>query len=773
MKKKIIIPLLSLGMILGVCSCSNSSSSSSLSSNDIQEVNKAIVVNEVTRNYLQVGETYKLEAHVYGTVNDSVKYTTSNKSIATVSSDGLVTGIGAGNVNIIAIADDDTTIRKVIKFTIVEDATNLVPGLEKVISQMEDLDFESGVNFNGKINLNLGDVNLKLGESIQGKAVLNTTLDSSNLELPLSIEVRQDESDTEEKVGPYVKANLPLGSLIEDIINSNKDLKSYSSSLSIKGTLVSALTSLVDETYSSYISVNDNNDFESLDIYNYGEETFYTALNRNFGTEEEANYAPYAFSSQSGYSFLAKVLRLVLGLNTNSDFGSTLDTIKESLEIDNITDLFSKDMLLKIQTLLKDYLVSSESENGTKVTLNDTIMSLINTSMSEKNIGGSSSIDLSNGVVINIELPKQIKEIALNLVKNDDTYTSMSLSIKGLKEDGSECEVISLTLDLPSTTIGKDIINESVSQSEKYIKASEDFVVNNTLGMVLNTTSVKEINAKANEFYSMVNDYKVDLSTNTKVSTEISSFLDYYFDSHFASKERQNLLYPMYSKLETIGCAKDVVTIQYPHEAFFDNDYISVNHYVNYLPVDDFTYTFKSSKENIASVSSDGTLKGGAYYSGNVGANNDKKFNNSTSVKVTVTPKEESTLTKAQSLSCTLYYGGKIGFEETKTTYKENEKFNVETHTLTLEDNEEFDLNDILSFPEGYVISTVSLNNTKGILDKNTTTKDNLIVKAITKVIDDDGVTYRYIACVNITVKYPDSEGKTVSEKVVIFVEIK
>ena len=430
-------------------------------------------------------------------------------------------------------------------------------------------------------------------------------------------------------------------------------------------------------------------------------------------------------------------------------------------------------MLLKIQTLLKDYLVSSESENGTKVTLNDTIMSLINTSMSEKNIGGSSSIDLSNGVVINIELPKQIKEIALNLVKNDDTYTSMSLSIKGLKEDGSEYEVISLALDLPSTTIGKDIINESVSQSEKYIKASEDFVVNNTLGMVLNTTSVKEINAKANEFYSMVNDYKVDLSTNTKVSTEISSFLDYYFDSHFASKERQNLLYPMYSKLETIGCAKDVVTIQYPHEAFFDNDYISVNHYVNYLPVDDFTYTFKSSKENIASVSSDGTLKGGAYYSGNVGANNDKKFNNSTSVKVTVTPKEESTLTKAQSLSCTLYYGGKIGFEETKTTYKENEKFNVETHTLTLEDNEEFDLNDILSFPEGYVISTVSLNNTKGILDKNTTTKDNLIVKAITKVIDDDVVTYRYIACVNITVKYPDSEGKTLSEKVVIFVEIK
>lgn len=465
MKKKIIIPLLSLGMILGVCSCSNSSISS-FTSNDTQFANKAIVVSEVTRNYLQVGEIYKLEAHVYGTVNDSVTYTTSNKNIATVSSDGLVTGIGAGNVNIIAIASDDTTIRKVIKFSIVEDATNLVPGLEKVISQMEDLDFESGVNFNGKIDLNLGNVNLKLGESIQGKATLNTILDSSNLELPVSIDVRQDESTTEEKVGTYVKANLPLGTLIEDIINSNKDLKKYSSSLPIKATLVSALTNLVDETYSSYISVNDNNDFVSLDIYNYGEENFYTALNRNFGTEEETNYAPYAFSSQSGYSFLTKVLRTVLGLNINSDFSSTLDTIKESLEINSISDLFSKDMLLKIQTLLKDYLVSNESENGTKVTLNDTIMSLINTSMTEKNIGGRTTIDLSNGVVLNLELPKQIKEIALNLVKNNDVYSSINLVIKGLKEDGSEYEVISSSLDLPTRTIGKDIINESVSQSE-------------------------------------------------------------------------------------------------------------------------------------------------------------------------------------------------------------------------------------------------------------------------------------------------------------------
>ncbi len=773
MKKKIIIPLLSFGMMLGVFSCSNSSSSNSYTSNETQEVNKAIVVNDVTRNYLQIGETYKLEAHVYGTINDSVRYTTSNKNIATVSSDGLVTGIGAGNVNIIAISTDDQTIRKVIKFTIVEDATNLVPGLDKVIAQMEALDFESGVNFNGLVNLNLGNINLKLGESIQGKAIVNTILDSSNLKLPVSIDVRQDEEATNEKVGTYVKTNLPLGTLIEDLINSNDELKKYSSFLPIKGTLVSALTNLVDENYSSYINVYDNNDFESLDIFNYGEETFYTALNRNFGSKEEVSYAPYAFSSQSGYSFLAKVLRILLNLNSESDFSSTLDTIKESLEINEITDLFSKDMLLKIQVLLKDYLVSNETENGTKVTLNDALMSLINTSMNEKNIGGRTTIDLSNGVVISLELPKQIKEIALNLIKKDDVYTSINLSIKGLKEDESEYEVISLSLDLPTTTIGKDIINESVTQGEKYIEANKEFVVNNTLGMVLNTTSVKEINARANEFYTLVKDYKVDLSTNTKVSNEISSFLDYYFDSHFASKERQNLLYPMYSKLETIGCAKDVVTIQYPHEAFFDGDYISVNHYVNYLPVNDFTYTFKSSKESIAQVSSEGVLKGGAYYTGTVGSNNDKKFDNSTSVKVTLTPKEESTLTKAQTLSCTLYYGGKVGFEETKTTFKENSKFNVETHTLTLEENEEFDLNEILSFPEGYEIYTVTLNSTKGILDKNTTTKTNLVVKANTKVIDDDKVTYRYIACVNITVKYPDSEGKTVSEKVIIFVEIK
>jgi hypothetical protein len=56
MKNKFIIPLVSLSMILGFVSCGNNTNSSSSSnhSNESINVNKAVVVDEVTRSYFHV-----------------------------------------------------------------------------------------------------------------------------------------------------------------------------------------------------------------------------------------------------------------------------------------------------------------------------------------------------------------------------------------------------------------------------------------------------------------------------------------------------------------------------------------------------------------------------------------------------------------------------------------------------------------------------------------------------------------------------------------------
>lgn len=774
MKNKFIIPLVSLSMILGFVSCGNNANSSSSSnhSNESVNVNKAVVVDEVTRSYLQVGETYQLNAHVYGTENDSLTYISSSSSIASVSSTGLVTALKEGNVNIIVSSSDDKTIRKIVKFSIVDKAVNLVPGLNDVISMFNALDFEEGVNFNGDIDLNLGTIGVQVGEELQDKVVINTNLTTSTISMPVNIDVRQDEASSEEKVGTFVHARLPLGDIIDSLIASNKDLKSIGSSVPLKGTIVSALAGAIDNDYSSYITANDNNDFYSLDIYDRGEETFYTSLNRNFGTEDDVSYLPYAFEDKSGFELIGKIAGFIYSSLKGKNFDTS--TIKDSLEISSLSDLFSKDTLLKLQVMLNDYLESSQDDNGTKVKFNESFINLINTTLKEKNVGGYTEFDLNNGVVVSVELPTELTEISFNLIKATDGYQSMKLSIKGKKSDGSEYEVLNISLDIPVVTMGKDLINEEVVDTTNYIKASSSFVCGNTGGYITTTTSVKEINKTANDLYTMAKDYSIDLSSNKQAIADVTNFLDYYYDKHYTSTERQNLLYPMYSKLEKINAARDVVTIQYPYTKFYDNDFISVNHYVDFKPVYDFTSTYKASKETIVEVDDDGILKGHKIYSGTVNAGNEKGFNNSTSVKVTITPNDESTLTKTQTKSCTLYYAGEGEFEKTATQYKEHENFNVETHTLTMHENEEFDLNQILTFPEGCTISSVNLNNSKKILDSSITKKDNLVVKTLTKQLEDDGINYRTLASVNINLTYPNPEdtSKTIKEKVIIFVLI-
>ncbi len=773
MKKKIIIPLLSLSMILGFVSCGNNDSQSSISQNNESIiVNKAVVVDQVTRSYLQVGETYQLNAHVYGTENDSVNYISSSSSIASVSSNGLVTALKEGNVNIIVSASDDKTVRKIVKFTIVKDAVSLIPGLNDVISSINALDFESGVNFNGNINLNLGNIGVKIGKKIQDKTSINTTLTSKEISLPVNIDVRQDEKDTEEKVGSYVRASLPLGDVIDSLITSNKAFNTIGAIIPLKGTLASSISGLIDSDYNSYLTANDNSDFYSLDVYDFGEQTFYTSLNRDFGTEEEHSYLPYAFEDKQGFELIGKIAGFVYDALQGNDVDTS--TIKSNLEINSLADLFSKDTLLKLQVMLNDYLESQENENGTKVKFNESFMTLINAEMSEKKIGGTTEFDLDNGIEVSIDLPKELTEISFNLVKENNQYSSMNLSLKGKKVDGTEYEALNISLDIPNETIGKDSINAEVEQTNNYLNASSSFVCGNTINMITKSTSVKEINKTANDLYEMVTDYSIDLSSNKQAIKDVTNFLDYYYDKHYSSAERQNLLYPMYNKLTKINAARDVVTVQYPYTKFYDNDFISVNHYVDFKPVDDFTSSFKSGKDTIIEVDENGVLKGHKYYSGTITSGNEKGFNNSTSVKVTITPNSESTLTKAQTSSCTLYYGGEAEFEKTATQLLEHENFDTETHTLTMHENEEFDLNQILSFPEGYSISTVSLNNTKKILDTSTTKKDNLVVKTLTKQLDDDGINYRSIASVQINVKYPNPEDitKTIQEKVIIFVSI-
>ena len=102
MKKNFLTFLLLITSTFGVISACTPTNEPTTSQNEIVT---GIDIGGASSVY--VGETIKLIAQVNGTNNQKVTWTSEDSNIATVDSNGTVTGVKSGTVNIIATSDQD------------------------------------------------------------------------------------------------------------------------------------------------------------------------------------------------------------------------------------------------------------------------------------------------------------------------------------------------------------------------------------------------------------------------------------------------------------------------------------------------------------------------------------------------------------------------------------------------------------------------------------------------------------------------------------------
>lgn len=124
--KKMLSILLTLVVLFSCMTFVSVASAAEVKVNDI-------VINTTTRT-IQRGKTYQLSVKVYPTnaTNPAVKWTTSDKSVATVSSTGKVTAVGDGTCTITCMAKDGSNEKATCKVTVKKNVSSITIDKTKV-----------------------------------------------------------------------------------------------------------------------------------------------------------------------------------------------------------------------------------------------------------------------------------------------------------------------------------------------------------------------------------------------------------------------------------------------------------------------------------------------------------------------------------------------------------------------------------------------------------------------------------------------------------------
>lgn len=746
MKKKIMFIFIFVFTLLGLVSCGKTETTST-TYNQVIYGNKNVSVATPSRKYLKVGETYQLLAHSYGTLHDKVNFTSNNPDMVSVSETGLVKALnGNGPATITIEASDDSRIRTNVTFTIVNDFKVELLGLSDIIDSFNEIDKKEGLSFSGEIEINLGEIKAQIGSNIlETSTYLPIYNDSIKLEYNVSYYSFNDED--------MIKVSLPLSKTIDKLFSSGivGALKS-----TLKPQIVRNIVSIFNPNFDTYLSDLDYNDLYSLDIYNFKSFDIDYALTRNFGTENEPNIKPFAYEEDSLVNLASNLFKKGSKLISGTNLFKSKDNSNKV--IDTISSLFTTDNLLSIQNVLSRNLIQKREEDVVSIKTSSLLIMALNGFYSSNVKDNNMTFNL-NGININFKLPKSISDISFRINYSDNKFEKTSFSVIGKNDLSEEYDFIKISLDSPKI-IGKEKIKNEYNSVFNYKKARQQFIVSDNNGLYNTYEDVKDINKECIEVYNVIKD-GAKYQNSDNIDKKITGWLNYYYDVHYVSSERQDLLYPMYRRLNEIGYGKDLVSVVKPLGGINDsNNYLSFNHYKDYKRVEDYSVSYESSDNAIISVDSKGVLTCKKIYNGNIINENTRSADNMAQVRIKVEPLEGSTgvIENGINENYTLYYtGSNYGFRETTHTLNSNINLDLNEHILYLKENSEFDLNQLFTLSNGETINYI-VNDSKLAEINNTT------LKTKSKYLLSDNKTYRNICTVIATIS-GDKE-----EKVIVYV---
>lgn len=787
MKKKIAIALLPLLACFQLTGCnSNAKTDSSASSNQEVVIKKAIVVLKADdREYLAVGETNQLTAYCSGTSNEKFVFTSLDESRATVDDKGLVTALNPGDVSIQVSLKSDPSVKKKVSFCVVNTLLQSLPDLQAAFDDIKSYDYENGVDLSFTMAISLGDISLR--SVFNGKennySIYNTY--ENPISFPLNFQLQHYEDENKES-HTFIHGSVDAKAILEQIKGNLPKIPGASTGTDYSELFDSLYFAMANQFCpdSTYLKLEDFENFYGFDFYSYGKSDTYVMMTRNFGSDAEPDIRPFYYEKGNLLNLLSPFADEILGALLKSATPESTGIAEEKLNefINKLVpgasidadELATPDGRLFMQTVLKSFIETDKDGTTTTIKLNQKAMEMVQKVYSEyvtqsdfsiPLTSSSSSSSLLGDFSLTFSIPKTLDNLKIvidNSLKGTHSLNSLSFVVDGQRMVNGQTvsyPFVSLTMDHPDDMADGEMeqMKEKLNRYQDAFSGIPDLSSSDSgsLSSMLQgvkKTDVAKIIEKANQIYDAEKVYEADLD-NKNLQNVKNELMTYYYSDALKSQERQNLLYPLLNRLKDLDFEyQDYYALAYSSLNIEDDGIFTVNHFVKGKEEKDLSLTYTSSDSNVISVDDKGNLKGHmAYYNGKV--NGEKKEMNSTS---TITIKDATSGKKFEQTFT--YTGNNKGYLQTNTTFKEGiADFDSENRELSVDS--QFDLSTLLTLPSGGKVSFALTDtmSTKG-----------MIVGSVLKKKPFDNIYKVTFGGVVATVTYTEN-GVSKEEKVVFY----
>lgn len=743
MKKKIKSTILGLSSIFMLMSCSENAVS-----NNTCQSNLTLVCNsQDDRKKLSVGETNQIEAHVYGGLKDEVNYQSLNEDIVSVNETGLVTALkkGSGRIKVTSKADD--SISKVISFTVVENLSQAFSCIAKAKEDLSSYEYKKGVTIPLNIKMDIGKVSGRLTSTSIKMELFDTSNTSKygNLSLPINLSI-YDYGETESQM--MVQTSIQSKTFINDILSRNLLISAADKISNIKGMLYSSLFSFMDESFNTYLDENDYKEITSINLSTINSEP-YISLSREFVESTGKSTHPFAFRNINLVSFLLPLYKKYKSIINSED--------KENETSLDLSSMMTKDGLLQISSFLSNYIEEKIEGDTSTLSLDKTMMKMVQSLYSE--YVKSSYIEYGNDKLeLSFTLPETITGVNLVRKTSEDTHPTKAITLNLLGSrvgTGEEYTFLSVVMDKPSQC-EDDTVRNLYTETKGYVSSLNAFTYDST------STTVEKMIKESDILYQAEKNYGATNNQNMKDKKD--SLLSYYYSS-FISEEKRRLLYPLYRRIASLDLSyQDSVVTRLDKDNISDDEtaHVEVVHLLNGDKTEDFNYSITSQDEEIVKTDEDGNiLPVKAIYNGQVNDENEKETDSTTTLDVSITPKDNIETISSQTKTLTIkYVGNNKGFRQTKTTFKSADGFDEESREYQVKSGSTFDPSTIVNLPSG-AIATYSTT------DDTLAKKSGLLSNKFT-ILDPTGK--KNLVGIRITVVYTETTLKT--ETVVFYLRI-
>lgn len=766
MKKRKAAVLLSI-LSIGLTGC-NQKNTCEVPSTEVVIKKAIVVLKENDREYLAVGETNQLTAYSSGNSTDKFVFKSLDEEKATVDENGLVTALAVGDVKIEVSLKSDSSVKKTVFFTIVKNLMQSLPELQDAVDDIKSYDYEKGVNISLDAGISLG--NISLSTSFGDYSIYDTYENPISIPFDFDIQSKKGENNQKEN---FFHTSLNVKELIDSLKNALPNDSGVSLDDIPLNSFYQMMANQIAPDFASYLRSDDYSGFGGFDFYSYGKSDTYVTMSRNFGNDENPDYRTFAFNQGNLLNLLSPYADEILSAVIKSLAGQTQDGMNGKLDemlnkllpgysIDT-KELFTDDGMLFLQTILVNFLETTTEGNKTIVALNKKAMETVQEVYSKYVETKDYSFPIYNGSLgsfsLKMSLPEKLSGVKIvidNSLTGSHKTNQLSLIVEGSRKVNDvdvSYPFVSLNMNHPEEKAEGEM-NQLKTELETYKAASVGISdVFSSFLLSSSTLGVPDLIEKSNQIYDAEIEYGANLD-NENLKNVKNQLLAYYYSDAYKSEERQNLLYPMYNRLSSLDFSnQDDYVESYTSSSVSDNGdcYYSVNHFQNGQDVADFEKTYTSSDEKVITVDENGKLTGHmAYYNGQVVGGIKSKSDSST---VTIR------LDNGNTFRHTFTYSGKnVGFESTKTTFKQGlSEFDYDTRELTIS-GDKYDLENLLVFPENSTVSYQSTSLTQGTfsLMKRSELRKGLLAKA--DVLGGIVVTVRYV-----------ENGQNISENVVLY----